>query len=438
MKAKEIFLLIFIIIVGVSITQIHEGEFDFNIGWGDNFLFGFGYEEFVYEETEKIESPFPEELHINNSHGSIEIFGSDVDMITISFTKRIWRKDEEDAQEVAKELKMFVELEAQTLNISTNRQEFKRKNFETDFIIFVPEGLNVTVVNSYGLVRAEGVGHADITNRYGEVDVADIRGELMVISSHEDIEIKQVESNCIIEASYSSITISNILGTIEIENKHGSLTMEDITNDVVIRSPYSDVYGWNISGALDIENSYEKIELTNVGPVKIVANHSLVDIDGANGNINITNRYDKVRLQNITGNVFVDGKNLAISGKDVHGDEITLSSTYEDIEFNSYSGKTSISLSHGDLHLSPSPLTFPLEVNCSHVDIKFFWPGNERYPLEAQAEQGDIQWELNAEVDYQKDNGKSVIKAFLEETDKPTVFLSTTYGTIWIEESIII
>ena len=72
------------------------------------------------------------------------------------------------------------------------------------------------------------------------------------------------------------------------------------------------------------------------------------------------------------------------------------------------------------------------------MDIKFFWPENERYPLEAQVEQGDIQWKLDEEIDYQKDNGLSVLKAFLEEADKPSLFLSTTYGTIWIEESIII
>ncbi len=436
MKTKEIFLLIFIILIGVFITQVYTGEFFFDLGWGDSILFG--YEKFIFEETEKIESPLPEELRIRNSHGSIEIYGSDEENITITFEKRIWRKNEADAQEVAKELKMFAELEGQALRISTNRQEFKRKNFETHFIINVPEGINVTVVNSYGLVRTERVGHTDISNRYGEVFASDIRGTLVVSNSHDDIEIENVESSCKIEASYSSVTISNILGTTEINNSHGSLTMEDLSNNVVIRTPYSKIYGWDIRGALDIENSYEKIELTNVGPVTIVANQSLIDIDGANGDINISNRYDKVRLKNIKGNVFVDGKNLGISGNNVHGDKITLNSTYQDIEFDNFSGKTSISLSHGDLHLSPSPLTFPLEVKCSHVDIKFFWPENKRYPLEAQVEQGDIQWKLDAEIDYQKNNGLSVVKAFLEVTDKPTVFLSTTYGTIWIEESIII
>ena len=40
--------------------------------------------------------------------------------------------------------------------------------------------------------------------------------------------------------------------------------------------------------------------------------------------------------------------------------------------------------------------------------------------------------------EFQKDNGLSVVKAFTDERDKPSIFLSTTYGTIWIEESIII
>ena len=192
MKAKEIFLLIFIILIGVFITQVYTGEFHFDLGWGDRFLFG--YEKFVFEETEMIESPLPEELRIRNSHGSIEILGSDEENITITFEKRIWRKNESEAQEAAKQLKMFAELEDQALKISTNRQEFRRKNIETHFVIRVPEGMNVTVVNSYGLVRTERVGHTDITNPYGEVFASDIRGTLVVSNRYEDIEIEQVES----------------------------------------------------------------------------------------------------------------------------------------------------------------------------------------------------------------------------------------------------
>lgn len=436
MKVKEIFLLIFIILVGVFITQVYNGNFDLGLGWGDSELFG--YDEFIFEEIEEIDAPLAGELRIRNSHGSIEIMGSDTENITISFKKRIWRKEEVDAQEIADRLKMDIDNNGPTLNVSTNRQEFKRIKIETDFVIAVPEGLDVNVVNSYGLVRTERVGHTDITNHYGEVFASDIRGELKVSNSYDEIEIQHVESHCKIDASYSRVTISDILGITEIKNSHGSIAMEDITQDILIRAPYCRISAWDISGSVDIENSYEKIELTNVGPVRILANQSLIDIDGANGYVDIFNRYEKVRLKNIEGNVVVDGKNLGISGKNVHGDSIRLSSTYQDIEFDDFSGKTSISLSHGELQLSPSPLTQPLEVKASHVDIKFFWPENGRYPFEAQAEQGDIQWKLDAEIDYQKDNGLSVVKAFSGDTGKPSVFLFTTYGTIWIEKAIII
>ena len=83
MKAKEIILLIFIILVGVLITKVYTGRFDLELGWGDSFLFG--YEEFVFEETKDIETPLPLELRIRNSYGSIEIIGSDAEKITISF-----------------------------------------------------------------------------------------------------------------------------------------------------------------------------------------------------------------------------------------------------------------------------------------------------------------------------------------------------------------
>ena len=438
MRAKEVVLLVFIILVGIFITQVYKGKFDLDLGWRDSMLFG--YEEFVFEETEDIESIAAEELHIRNSHGSIEIFGSDAEenSVSITFKKRIWRKEEAEARKISDLLKMTINTEGQILDIITNRQDFKRRRFDTDFIITVPVGMKVTVINSYGLVRAERVGHTDITNRYGEVLASDIDGELKVSNSYDEVEVTRVESDCRIDASYSGITISHIRGTVDIRNKHGRLAIEDVSGDVIVRTPQSKVYAWDISGAMDIENSYEKIELTNVGPVKIVSDQSPIDIEGAKGTIDIYNRYDKVRLNDILGSVYVEGRNLGVSGDNIHGDEINLVTTYHDIELDNFSGKTSISLSHGDLHLSPAPLLHSIEAKCSHVDIKLFMPENRKYPLEAQAEQGEIQWKLDALFDFQKDNGVSVVKAFTDERDKPSIFLSTTYGTIWIEESIII
>ncbi|MGD2246575.1 MAG: DUF4097 family beta strand repeat-containing protein [Candidatus Aminicenantes bacterium] len=436
MRAKEIFLLIFIILAGVFISMMYNGYFDFGFGWGEGFFFG--YDEFDFEETEVIEPPFPAELRIQNAHGSVEILGSEENTITVSFEKRIWRRNKEEAQEVADRLKMIIKKDAQALNISTNRQEFRRKNFDTHFFFAVPEGMNITVVNTYGLVRAEKIGSADITNRHGEVFASDVRGELILLNSYDDVDVEHIASGCKIEGIHSRVTAHDVGGTADISNSYGTIVVEEIAKAVTVRGPHCKVYGWDIFGGLDIENSYEKIELSDVGPITIVGNHSPVEIDGANGDINISNRYGKVRLKNIRGNVFVEGKNLGLSGNDVIGDRITVSSTYQDIELEDFAGNTSISLAHGNIHLTPSPLTHPIEVKASHADIKLFWPEDSRYPIEAEARQGEIRWKLDSEVSFKKDNGVSLLKAFAEESGKPSIFLLTSYGTIWIERSIIL
>jgi len=436
MRAKEIVLLIVIILVGVSVTLIYNEEFEFGWGWGDGWFFG--YEEFVFEETTTLDAQGLEAIEVKNSHGSVEILGEDRSDITITFEKRIWRKNEEEANELADQLSMTTDRDGRKLNLSNNREDFRNKRFDTLYFISAPAGLEVNVTNSYGLVKAERVGETEISNRYGEIDVSDVTGDLRLFNRHEDIDILHAASNCTIDATYADINIRDVQGTVDIQNSYGTLTLEEIEQTVTIRSPYSTIYGWDITGDLDIENSYEKIELSDVNGVKIAANHSPIEIDGSDGNIDITNRYDKVRLKNIRGNVSVEGKNLGVSANSIRAGKITINTSYHDIELEDFEGETSITLAHGNIYLTPSPLTHMLDVKGSHADIKLFWPLEGKYPIDIQAKQGQIMWKLDEDVSSRKDNGLTEIKAFVEETGKPAIFISTEYGTIWIEKSIVI
>ena len=68
-------------------------------------------------------------------------------------------------------------------------------------------------------------------------------------------------------------------------------------------------------------------------------------------------------------------------------------------------------------------------------DINFYWPEGGNYPTEAENKGGDIEWKLPYDLSFKKENSVSVIKAFMEETESPMIFLYTTYGTIRFEES---
>jgi hypothetical protein len=430
MKAKEIILLILIIAAGVTFYHAHTGKIYIDI---DDHIF-FDHEKFVYEEFQELEPPFPPQLQVINAHGDIEIQGTDEGRITVSFEKTIWRRNEEQAKEIADELKMTIDKDARQLTISTNRNEFRRRHFRTNFRISLPLGMDIEVNNSYGTVKAAKVGNTNITNRHGKIIASDIAGELLIENSYKDIEVDNVQSDCQIEGKHADVFVNGVKGKTQINHQYGKVRLENISQDVKIEGSHSGVYGKNLMGSVEVTTSYKKIALFDVGPTKIIARHSPVEVEGAREYVNIEDNYSKVKVDNLQGDLIVDGKNLGVYGKSIVGQKIHITSSYRNVELSEFSGKTTILLEHGDIVLDPSPLTHPIEVKGKYAGIKFYWPLIEKYPFEAKAKNGDIKWRLPYEMSIQEEDHMSIMKAFLEEKEKPSIFLSTSYRTIRIEE----
>jgi len=171
-----------------------------------------------------------------------------------------------------------------------------------------------------------------------------------------------------------------------------------------------------------------------VGRVKIRANNTRIEIDGAEESVDIEDKYARINLNNIQGNLRVDGRNLEVYGKSVVGETITISTNYRTLELTEFQGKTEIVHSNGDVYLDPLPLTQSIEVNGRYTDIRFSWPQGGRYPIEAKVKGGDIDWGVAVGLSQEEENGYSIVKAFAEEQDKPSILLFTTYGSIKIED----
>jgi len=430
MKAKEIILLILIIAVGVTFYHAHTGKIYIDI---DDHIF-FDHEKYVYEEYQELEPPFPPQLQVTNAHGDIEIQGTDQEKITVSFEKTIWRRNEEQAKEVADELKMNIDKDDYQLTISTTRREFRRRNFRTNFKISLPVGMDIEVNNSHGTVKAAKVGNTNILNRHGKTIVSDIAGELIIENSYKDVEADNVQSDCRIEGKHADVFVNGVKGKTQIFHRYGKVRLENISQDVKIEGSHSEVYGENLMGAVEVTTTYKKIALFDVGPTKIRARHSPVEIEGAREYVDIEDNYSKVNVDNLQGDLVVDGKNLGVYGKTIVGQKIYVTSSYRNVELSEFSGKTTIILEHGAIVLDPSPLTHPIEVKGKYADIKFYWPQREKYPFEAKAKNGDIKWRLPDEISIQEEDHMSIVKAFLEEKEKPSIFLSTSYRTIRVEE----
>jgi DUF4097 and DUF4098 domain-containing protein YvlB len=124
---------------------------------------------------------------------------------------------------------------------------------------------------------------------------------------------------------------------------------------------------------------------------------------------------------------------MEISAESVLAGEIFISTSYQDVELLNFTGKTTVLLTHGDLVLEPESVTGPIDVQASYAGIRFGWPGDEKFPFEAQTKNGNIIWNLAERPSLEETNGQSMVKAFLTETGKSSIKISTTHGDIRVE-----
>ncbi len=432
MKIKEIFLMLFIIAAGIFFYHAQTGKLDWDLDWGEGLFFD--YDEFKYTESQEFDPPFPPTLKITNAHGEVIIKSGPENKIAVTLIKKIYSRNEKDAQEISERLLLVPTEEQDALHLSTNRTDFRRRRFRLDFTVTLPEGMNVQVKNSYGKVHVNKVGSVNIDNPHGEVIVQDASGEIVLDNSYKDIEIYNAGAGCSIESNNSDIKLNNIKGKVSIDSRYGEIHLEEIMREAVVKGSNLKVFAKNVSGSVDIESSYKQITLIETGPITIIGNHSPIDINSCSGDVQITNKYDHIEINDVKGNITVQGKNLEIYAAKIYAENINIDTSYENVELIEFSGKTTITLAHGKLTLSPLALTGPIRADCTYTDIIFNCPQNGPYPLEVKNIKGKINWGLSQTPSEKIDNGETIYKAFLQESEKPSIFLSSSYRTIWIEE----
>jgi hypothetical protein len=433
MKGKEVFFLILIVAVGVFVYYAYTDKFDWEIEWGDDFLFKL--EEFRYEESHTIDPPFPRSIHVVNRHGEITIKGIEEDRITVTLQKEIRRRTAEEAQEVANALKMVTEQTADNIVLTTNRAEFKKKRFRTSFTISVPRGADVTVSNTYGVVDISNTGHTNIHNSYGKVIISDVDGPLTVKNKYDDVNIQKVGADCTIDSNNASVDVADVDGTVQVFHRYGDVSLNKIGHDAIVDASNTKIYCQNVEGLVDVSTTYRNIILTKIGASKVNSKNGEIDIDDVKDYCVIECNYGKVMLSNINGDLKIDAKNTGVYGKTLLGENIAIDTTYRDVELEDFDGETTIIHSNGKVLLTPKPLTHPLIIKGKYSDIELYWPEGGNYPIEAENKGGDIEWKLPYELSFEKENSVSVIKAFIEDTESPLIYLYTTYGTIRIHES---
>jgi DUF4097 and DUF4098 domain-containing protein YvlB len=431
MRFKEILLVLVLLAAGFAVYEFETGRWDLTFD-GDVGFFELG-REYAFEENQTFEGPLPDRLEIANVHGWVEVRGADQENVQLTFKKRIRRRDEEAARDVAERLHYKLERAADRWILSTNRSEFKRRTFDTGFVLTVPRRLALTVSNSYGPVTLENLGEVTVGNRHGRVTVSKISGPAMLETTYEDVLAVEIRGDTRITDSHADVRVSSIAGGLRVESRYGDLRLEDIEGKVDVVAGHTGVDVRRARGLTSVETSYDRVSLTDVGGAVVRAHHSPVLADGVRGDLDVHTTYEPVKATGVEGNLIVNGHNVAVTAAGVGGREITISSSYENIDISDFSAKLDLTLRNGHIVLKPSALDYAMTVRDEYGTIDFYWPTEASAPLQARSKGGSIKWGLSEKPAVEKSNGESFLEAFVEASGRPSISLATTYGDIRIE-----
>ncbi len=431
MKFREVLLVIVLILAGLVVYQVQTGHWNLDFNWGNDFA-GFG-REYASEETRTIDAPLPPAIEVTNGHGWVEVRGGDQENIQLTFKKVVWRRTEEEAKDIADRLKYILTSAADKLTLATNRDEFRKKNFETGFVLTVPRTMAVRVTNAYGVVRVEGVKEAAVRNRHGELFAADIAGPCGLETSYEDLEAQNIRGDCRIVNRHGDVRAVSVAGDLYAETSYARVRVEDAGQKAEIRGSNIDVDARRVAGAVSVDTSYEKVFLSDVGPATIRARHTAVIAENVRGDLDVSTSYESVQALKIQGDFLVSANNSDVSATGVEGDRIAIASTYENVILDDFSAEVTVVLRNGNVVLKPRDLKHGMDVRNEYGTIHLAWPAGETPRLEARSKGGEVEWGLSEKPDVEQTNGVALVKAFTANSGSPLIYLSTTYENIRIE-----
>jgi len=431
MKAKEVIILIFIILVGIGLYYLEDWHLTLKNDWSTaSFPFKFSDQYYEFEENRSLEPA--DILEVINSHGQVQIEGGAGQDIILTLKKTIWDKNENQAGQLAAELKLQTKRDGSKLILSTNRDDFRRKNFSVDFILKVPASTVIKVSNSFGQVRINGVREVEVNNHHGQVDLLDIGGQVKASNSFEKMSLLDIEGACQIITNHSPVSLVRIAGPVNLEASFEEIELTDLKNTLKVNSRHSPVKALRVAGPIELESSYEPVYVSDSGSAVIRGHHSEIEIDNLNGQLEIVSSYEPINLKRIKGDITIKGKGTEIDLSSVQAGKIVIETSYEDIKLESFTGSLDLNLAHGDASLSPSDLKDNISVNLQYGDLSFFWPAGQRARLEARSKGGTIDWRLSFPPDENSSNGISLVRAFQSAPAFPEIKLSATYGDIEI------
>ena len=339
MRARKIFLLLFILLFGATVETAWRVRSHVELGpLGWRVLGGRFYgPSFDFTETQTIQVPAGAKVVVLNSFGGVKLVKGEAGEVRAALRKVVFLPTQGDAQTLAGRVKLRAVVDGSTLTLSTNRGDLEREGaldqagLETHWEVAVPEATT-----------------AQVNNEHGRIDVSDVAGA-EVEGSFEPIAVERVAGDAKVKGSHADVTISSIGGALTLSGRHGDLGVRDVTGRANVDAEHGNVRAERVGG-LTLSLKHGDLEADTVrGDAEVHGEHSAARISDVSGAVHVETSFDDVHLARVAGEARVKTEHGAVEAKDVQG-AVTVEATFDDVSLSSVGGHADVKVDHGGLH----------------------------------------------------------------------------------------
>jgi hypothetical protein len=282
-------------------------------------------------KTLDVDTEKPVILTIEDDAGAITVTGAAVETVQITAIKRAYDSTQARADAEVKTVKYTVEQSGNTITIKYELPKsvnISNRVNEVEFIVTVPNQTTVDVDTSFGEINIANIeGNVTVQNDFGEITLDNVEGAASATTNSGTVtatSIKATGENIDLKSEFGSITLEkangkDILldtnsGTIRLDEVRatGTLTTSTEFGDVTIENGSADSLSvdtnsggitltkLNVKKDILVKDEFGSIELNQVfaASYDLKTNSGDITIDGVKGRLTANTEFGGIRILN--------------------------------------------------------------------------------------------------------------------------------------------
>lgn len=258
---------------------------------------------FTKEYKEEFQVGNSGEVEISNKYGDVEVETWNQKRVSILVEVVVNSKSESKADETFDRISIdFSEfsgrIKAETSIQSSGNSWSKGSKYKINYTVKMPINHDLILTNKYGdIYVADLNGNLDIHLKYGKGKIGQIGGDCEMYLGYVDpFKIQGIKGSLELEASYSDLKCGDV-GDTNIESKYSDLRLGNV-GKLFIDGKY-DEYKILSANSLEYSGKYDDYSIGEIGSIDLKSSYSDFEINELKGNAKVDFRYGDLEIDDL-------------------------------------------------------------------------------------------------------------------------------------------